>query len=243
MTRKRNLKLTPQHTSPEKPSPNTPSAISVLPRPLSPLIDPPSTPSCPQTPTSNDHSIQWIYRDRRPHPFITEISSTTGVEVTKLKAFEVNGLVVDFYLRADAYAHTIRLQLSPNDIESIKTIIRTAPNHLESNYRWPFNGPIAKFTSKDSKEKLASDFEPVLDGRGIDLNDLDDNLEDLTINDLLEGARVSVEYIPVPYGARKANKKDDGFMPGCTLKLLSIVILDNPANLVISSPSKRRKLL
>jgi len=243
MTRKRTPKLTPKHTSPEKPSPNTPSAISVLPHPLSSLIDPSSTPSGPQTASSNDHSIQWIYRDRRPHPFTTEISSTTGVEVTKLKAFEVNGLVVDFYLRADAYAHTIRLQLSPNDIESIKTIIRTAPNHLDSNYRWPFERTIAKFISKDSKEKLASDFEPVLDGRGIDLNDLDDSLKDLTINDVLEGAKVSVEYIPVPYGGRKPNKKDDGFLPGCTLKLLLIVILEDPANLDISSPSKRRKLL
>ena len=95
---------------------------------------------------------------------------------------------------------------------------------------------------KDSKEKLTSDFEPVLDARGIDLKSFNGTLEDLTINDVIEGARVSVEYIPVPYGGRKPNKKDDGFMPGYTLKLLSIAILEKPANLDTSSPSKRRKI-
>ena len=46
----------------------------------------------------------------------------------------------------------------------IKTIVRSAPGHLELGFRWPFNNQIVKFTSKDSKEKLAQDFEPILDG-------------------------------------------------------------------------------
>jgi len=82
------------------------------------------------------------------------------------------------------------------------------PNQDDSHYRWPFDGKVAEFTSKDSKEKLASDFEPVLDGRGLDLPNFDGSLENLEIRNIVEGARVSVEYIP--------NKKDDGFGPSCT---------------------------
>ena len=41
-------------------------------------------------------------------------------------------------------------------------------------------------------------------------------LQDLTINDVVEGGKVSVEYIPIPYRGRKPSKKDDGFAPGCT---------------------------
>src|SRR5436305_1781210 len=40
-----------------------------------------------------------------------------------------------------------------HDIDNIKTIVRTAPNHVESEYRWPFDGTTAKFISKD-KQKL-----------------------------------------------------------------------------------------
>jgi len=80
------------------------------------------------------------------------------------------------------------------------------PNHDASHYRWPFDGKIAEFTSKDSKEKLASDFEPVFEGRGIDLPNFK-SLQDLAINDIIEGIRVSVEYIPIPYsGSRPANE-------------------------------------
>jgi len=124
MPRKHNPKFISQHISPKRPSQKSPSPTSVSGQPLSPLIELPSTPSSPQILSAipDDHSIQWIYQDRRPHPFITEISSTAGTEVTKLKAFEVDGFVVDFYLRADAYAHTIRLQLSSTDIKTIKNI-------------------------------------------------------------------------------------------------------------------------
>ena len=246
MPRKKSRKLSVEDVSPQKPTRKTPSPTFPTVQPLSPIIDSPSPPSSSHTPTastSNDHLIQWIYQDRRPHSFVTEISPITGIEVTKFKVFELNDLVVDFYLRADAHAHTIRVQLSSDDIESIKKTVRSASNHLESNYRWPFDGNIAKFTSKDSKQKLASDFEPILDARGIDLKSFNGTLQDLTINDVVEGARVSVEYIPVPYGGKKPNKKDDGFMPGSTLKLISIAILEKPANLDTNiSPSKRRRV-
>jgi hypothetical protein len=189
------------------------------------------------TPLPNDLTIQWMFRDGRPHPFIIETSSIAGLEIKKLRAFEVEGDVIDFFLRADAFAHTIRLQLHSKDIDNTKRIVRTAPNHIEFEYRWPFDGTTAKFTYKDKeKKKLTRSFEPILDGRGIDLKNFTECLPELTINDVFKGAKVSVEYIPIPYDGRKPSKNDSGFAPGCTLRLVSIILLEGPPDLGISSP-------
>ena len=106
--------------------PSAASSISV--RALSPMAEGQSSnpSSHTVTPLPTDLTIQWTFQDRRPHPIITETCPTTGSQVEKIRAFEVHGVVVDFYLRADAFAHTIRLQLQSNDIDNIKAIVRTA---------------------------------------------------------------------------------------------------------------------
>ena len=91
-----------------------------------------------------------------------------GLEIKKLKCFEVEEIVIDYYLRKEAHAHIIQIQLDSSDIDHIKSIVRTASRHIEAGYRWPLNGNIAKFTSKDSKDKLTRDFEPILNERGIE---------------------------------------------------------------------------
>jgi hypothetical protein len=59
----------------------------------------------------------------------------------------------------------VNVQLSTADIINIKQIVRTAPGHVEeADFRWPFEGNIAKFSSKDVKANLAHDFQPILDG-------------------------------------------------------------------------------
>src|SRR5438046_2670936 len=119
-----------------------------------------------------------------------------------------------------------------------------APLHVESQYRWPFYGAIAKFTSKLlSKEKLPYKFQelilcqdhkftdlnlkfcrnsrnfanspnaiifdlPDLDGHDIHLKNFIGRLQDLMINDVVEGAKVLVEYIPISYFGRKPGKKE-----------------------------------
>ena len=170
-----------------------------------------------------------------------------GLEVQRtLKVFEVHGLVVDSFLRADAYAHTIRVELQTTNIDRIKKIVQTAPLHVESGYQWPFDCTIAKFTSKlVSKEKLAHEFEPILDGRGIDLKNFTGCFQDLTIRDVVEGVNVLVEYIPIFYFGGKPGKKEgeDSFPPGCTLKLVSITLLEAPAQLDTSIRSKRRRVI
>jgi hypothetical protein len=219
------------------------SISSIHPSSSSPV--PSSRTATPSILSPTDLSFEWIDKDRRPHAFSTELSMENGLQIKKLKCFEVEGIVMDYYLREEAHAHTIQVQLDTSDIDHIKSIVRTAPRHVEAGYRWPFDGNIAKFTSKDSKDKLTRDFEPILDGRGIqDLKNYTGNLGDLTVDDVMEGLKVSIEYSPVPYGGKKSRGNDDGFPPGCTFKLYSITILgmtDRPM-LDVSSPSKRRKL-
>ncbi len=137
-----------------------------------------------------DLSFEWIDKNRRPHAFSTELSMENGLEIKKLKCFEVEGIVIDYYLREEAHAHTIQVQLDSSDIDHIKSIVPMAPCHIEAGYRWPFNGNIAKFTSKDSKDKLTRDFEPILDGRGIqDLKNYTGNLGDLMVDDVMKEQR------------------------------------------------------
>ena len=134
-----------------------------------------------------------------------------------------------------------------SDIDYIKTIVHTAHGHVEGGYRWPFENQIAKFVSKDSKEKFARDFEPILDGKGIaDWKNYAGNLGDLSLDEVVEGAKVMIEYTPVPYGGKKSKGKDKGFAGGCTLKLHSITVLGISEQCPIfdtSSPSKRRRLI
>ena len=133
-----------------------------------------------------DLSFEWIDKDRRPHAFSIELSMENGLEIKKLKCFEVEGIVMDYYLREEAHTHTIQIQLDSSDIDHIKSIVHMAPCHIEAGYRWPFHGNIAKFTSKDSKDKLTRDFESILDGRGIqDLKNYTGNLGDLMVDDVM----------------------------------------------------------
>ena len=62
--------------------------------------------------------------------------------------FEVEGTVVDYFLKSDAkYGHYITLRLSPEDILSIKNIVHGTPNYSEENFQWPIDNNVAKFKS------------------------------------------------------------------------------------------------
>jgi len=84
-----------------------------------------------------------------------------------------------------------------------------------------------------------------LDGRGKNLKEYNGNIGDLTIHDVMKGMRVSIEYTLLLYGGKKPKENDEGFTPGCALKLYSITVLEmtnENVQLDTSSPSKRRKL-
>jgi hypothetical protein len=108
--------------------------------------------------------------------------------------FEVEGTVVDYFLKSDAkYGHYITLRLSPEDILSIKNIVRGAPNYSEENFQWPIDNNVAKF--KSNPEQPDAQFSPILDARKInDFKNHNGYLEALPLDDLRKDSRVSVEY-------------------------------------------------
>jgi len=110
------------------------------------------------------------------------------------------------------------VQLSTADINNIKQIVRTAPGHVEAGFRWPFEGNIGKFTSKDVKANLAQDFQPIMDGTHLEnWRNFEGNLGDFNLEDLVEGTKVGIEYSPVPFGGRKATANDAGYDGGSVL--------------------------
>ena len=92
---------------------------------------------------------------------------------------------------------------------------------------------------------MTRDFEFILNEREIEnLKNYTENLRDLTIDDMIKRAKISIKYNSVSYNDKKSRENDDGFSSECTFKLYSITILgmmDRPM-LDVSSPSKRRKL-
>src|SRR5436305_9794488 len=167
------------------------------------------------------------------------------LEIKRLKCFEVERIVTDYYLRKKAYAHIIQVQLDSFDIDHIKFIVHTTSRHVETEYHWSFNDNVAKFTFKDFKDKLTRDFESILNERGIEnLKNYIENFKDLTIDDVIKKAKISIKYSSVSYDNKKSRRNDDGFPPECTFKLYSITILKmmNRSMLNVSNLSKRRKL-
>jgi hypothetical protein len=166
----------------------------------------------------------------------------------QIQVFEVDGILEDFILKPHSFSHFVNVQLSTADIINIKEIVRTAPGHVEdADFRWPFERNIAKFTSKDVKANLAQDFQPILDGTHLEnWRVFEGNLGDFNLEDLVEGAKVGLEYSPVPFSGRKANANDAGYAGGCSLKLHSIIVLpggEKRPTIATASPSKRMRLV
>ena len=177
--------------------------------------------------TSNPLTSQceWERRKGSYFPFSSRVSETEdedGLDDDReILEFEVTGIVKRAFLKADAKSHMVGVDIGVNEIERIKAFVRTIPGFIEVDYRWPFEGSEAKFISK---EDLEEEFREAWDGRNIDVHDIDSRVP-LSINDIEEGAKVFVEYTIVSYFGRKAKNGEEGFNPGCTMKLLSIDLL------------------
>ena len=209
-----------------------------------PTSSPSSTTSHTLTPvTARVPSFEWVVTNRRPHPCTTEIATEDGAEIRTAVLFDVEGTVTDSYLRADAFSHSISIRLSLAAMDEIKRIVRTAPGHNDVGFRWPFENGIAKFTHKPDGDTPLGEFNLIFDGRAVDLNNFGGDLEQLGIEDVNKGSRVSLEYTPVPYPAQKQRQHRDGYPAGCTLQLRTITLIEQgPVVMVISSPSKRRRI-
>ena len=111
------------------------------------------------------------------------------------------------------------------------------PDFLEESFHWPFiiNG-IVRFTSK---ENLSIEFECLYDVRdkNPDEFDEDNRMSPLRLNN---GSKVLVEYMPTTWSGKKAKNGEASFGNGCTLKLQSVLLLENKHN--FQSARKRHRI-
>ena len=160
----------------------------------------------------------------------------------RLMCFEVEGTAVDYFLQGDSkYGHSITVCLSPEDILSIKNIVRGAPNHSRENFQWPIYNNVAKFKSNPGPSQPNAPFTPILDaGKINDFKNHNSYLEELAPDDVCKDMRVSVEYTPV---LLQEGKDYNGAC--CSLDLYSITALKMEGQILhydTSSPSKRARL-
>jgi len=126
-------------------------------------------------------------------------------------------------------------------IAAIKTLVQTSPEFHEINsYRWPFMGSHAKFTSKDD---IGDEYKSIWDGRDVEDVNNPDNRHKISADMITEGSRVMLEYSVVPY-LGQVRKEGESFLPGCTLKLLSIGLLKDSDGKCYNfeSPRKKRRM-
>jgi len=141
------------------------------------------------------------------------------------------------FLNADAKSHTVKLTVHDRDIERIKALVNTSPDFLEGSFHWPFdiNG-VATFTSK---ENLSAEFQYLYDARGKNLGDVDED-DKISPSRLNNGSKVLVEYTPTTWSGMKAKNGEASFGNGCTLKLHSILLLEDKYN--FQSSRERRRM-
>jgi hypothetical protein len=168
--------------------------------------------------------------------------STIQDENGKRNVLELNmkGSVVKSFLRAGALSHTIFIDASKEDIEALKSLIKTMPGFNEEHYRWPFEGSKIRFTSK---RDLDSEFKFVWNGAGVDWNNIEERTK-LAVEEVKEGTSVVIEYTPLSYLGRNGTDEVNGFENGCSLQLLSIGILDegDSKDFDFESPRKKRRM-
>jgi len=172
-----------------------------------------ATVSPPPSEIIPDRIVQWVSNKGRYYAFESRASDGTDDNPQQILEFEIIGILTKAFLQASAKSHTIIANIGLAEIDHIKSIIRSVPNFEERGYRWPFDGPDVKFTSKDNLEDM---YEEIWDGHDIDVHNIDSRIP-LTADDLEEGSKVFVEYTITPYSAKKARANVEGFKVGITL--------------------------
>ena len=196
-----------------------------------------STPKKPIETTlsaSTTPTFYWIDNHAIRYPFPIADDSNEAIDVIE---YQTTGTLTSSFLNTDAKSHTVKLTIDNGDIEWIKALVKTSPDFLEQSFHWPFdvNG-IATFTSK---ENLSTEFEYLYDARGKNPDDVDEN-DKMSSSRLNNGSKVLIEYTPTTWSGKKPRNGEAPFGNSCTLKLQSILLLEDKYN--FQSPRKRRRI-
>lgn len=136
----------------------------------------------------------------------------------------------------------MKVTVDPDDLDLIKTLVRSSPDYTDGEFRWPFSSEdnVTTFTSK---ETLGTEFEFVYDARQVDDLDNITNEHKMPASQLENGCRVAVEFTPTTYSPWKSLKDGEApaFLNGCSLKLHSVILIEE-TRLNFDSPRKRRRM-
>jgi hypothetical protein len=179
-------------------------------------------------------NFNWIDNHAIRYPFPIADDSNETIDVIE---YQTTGTLTTSFLNAGAMSHTIKLNVHNEDIERIKALVKTSPDFVEENFHWPFdiNG-IATF---NSKENLSADFDYLYDARGKNPNNVNEDNK-MSPSRLNNGSKVLVEYTPTTWSGKKPKDGESAFGNGCTLKLQSILLLEDKYN--FQSPRKKRRM-
>jgi hypothetical protein len=192
--------------------------------------------STTQNVIQTEPSVTWIENHAIRYPFPVGDDSTGTLNVIE---WRTTGTLTASFLNANALSHTVKLKLDPEDIERIKAFIKTSPDYIEENFRWPFTVDIDTIATFTSKENLAAEFESLYDARGKNPDDVKED-DRISPSQLTVGSKVMVEYTPTTWSRKKVRNEDAFFGYGSTLKLQAILILADRYS--FQSPRKRRRM-
>ena len=131
---------------------------------------------------------------------------------------------MDAFLSSRVKSHTVSIKADQDFVEGVKKLVQMVPDFQEPGFRWPFESGVMKLTEK---EFIGDDFLVIWDGCGFEGVELTDVERRVAISaDIIElGCLIMVEYVITCYSGRKLSPDSVGFLPGCSLKLLSIGLL------------------
>ena len=179
-------------------------------------------------------NFNWIDNHAIHYPFPVADDSNETIDIIE---YQTTGTLTASFLNAGAMSHTIKLNVHNGDIERIKALVKTSPDFLEENFHWLFdiNG-IATFTSK---ENLSTEFDYLYEARGKNPNNVNEDNK-MSPSRLNNGSKVLVEYTPTTWSGKKPKDGESAFGNGCTLKLQSILLLEDKYN--FQSPRKKCRM-
>ena len=191
------------------PGPPAPPAVA-------PMAGPPPRPE-----------FDWMKVGNKFYPMLYPDQPDLDPANREVAEFSAEGRIVRAYLTAGAFSHDIIISVGAPAVARIKEVVRTCPEFRIAGYRFPFPPPsneTAKFISKD---ELHEAFKSVWDARGMaDLMDVQERVP-IDSSRIERGKKVFVEYTIIPYAGKESDGSEQGFSGGCTLKLLSIGLLDD----------------
>jgi len=113
-------------------------------------------------PVAASSQVKWVENNGVRYPFPANNEDYKGNDVFDPIQFETIGLVTTSFLNAGAVSHTIKFMIPKEDIQRIKTLVKSSLEFQpRDEFHWPFVDGVAAASNKDN---LTSPLKNVYDG-------------------------------------------------------------------------------